>query len=188
MIRARVLFALRPLSASSCRRESLARKLLFAAALLPGLLAASAAPCLAQRVVVVVRHADKVDDSDDAALSARGEEQAERLAHVLKDVRISAVYVTQFQRTKRTAAPLMKALGIEPVTYEQKDVDGVVAQIRREHADDAVMVVGHRSTVPMVLAKLGCTEKVALESSETDSIFVLTFTPGAGPRLLHLRY
>jgi len=166
----------------------LAPKRLLAGVLLSGFFAVTAAPCLGQRVVVVLRHADKIDDSDDAALSPRGEMQAQRLAHVLKDIGISAVYVTQFQRTKRTAAPLAAVLKIEPVTYEQEDVDGVVKEIRRKHSNDAVMVVGHRSTVPMVLQKLGCTEKVVLESGETDSIFILTFTPGAVPRLLHLRY
>jgi broad specificity phosphatase PhoE len=147
-----------------------------------------AAPCLAQRAVVVVRHADKIDDSDDAALSSKGEDQAKRLRHVLKDAGISAVYVTQFRRTRQTVAPLTDALGIEPVTYEQTDVDGVVARIRRTHADGVVMVVGHRSTVPRVLEKLGCAERVALASDETDALFILTLAPGAPPRLLRLRY
>ena len=142
----------------------------------------------AQHIVVVVRHADKMDDSDDAALSSRGEEQAKQLAHVLKDFGISAIYVTQFQRTKRTAGPLAELLKIEPIEYEQKEVDWVVQDIRRKHTNDVVMVVGHRSTVPLVLQRLGCTDEVALASDETDSVFILVSLPGAAPRLLHLRY
>src|SRR5262245_15581561 len=119
-------------------------------------------PTVAQQVVVVVRHADKVNDTDDAALSAKGEQQAKQLAHVLKDFGISAIYVTQFQRTKRTAAPLAALLKIKPVEYEQKDVDWVAKDIREKHAHHVVMVVGHRSTVPLVLQKLGCADEVAL--------------------------
>lgn len=145
-------------------------------------------PSAAQRVVVVVRHADKVDDTDDSALSLKGEQQARLLAHVLKDFGISAIYVTQFQRTKRTAGPLAALLKIEPVEYEQKDVDWVAKDIRQKHTNQVVMVVGHRNTVPLVLQKLGCTDEVALASDETDSIFVLVSMPGAPPRLLHLRY
>jgi broad specificity phosphatase PhoE len=145
-------------------------------------------PCLAQRTIVVVRHADKIDNSDDAALSPTGEAQAKRLAHVLKDMGISAIYATQFRRTIQTATPLADLLKIKLLTYEQTDVNGVAKEIRRKHRKDVVMVVGHRSTVPKVLKQFGASEPVALESSECDSLFILTLPPRQSPTLLHLRF
>jgi hypothetical protein len=62
-----------------------------------------------------------------------------------------------------------------------------VKHIRQKHANDVVMVVGHRGTVPRVLAGLGCAESVALNFDEYDSLFILVPIPGSAPRLLHLR-
>ena len=145
-------------------------------------------PCLAQRTIVVVRHADKIDDTDDAVLSPTGEAQATRLAHVLKDVGISAIYTTQFKRTIQTAAPLADSLKLKLLAYEQTDVDGVVKEIRQKHPTEVVMVVGHRSTVPEILKQFGASEPVALGSSEYDSLFILTLPPDQSPTLLHLRF
>lgn len=155
----------------------------FFSGLLFGLLPLS---CLAQRTIVVVRHADKIDNTHDAALSPTGEAQAKRLAHVLQDLGISAIYTTQFQRTIQTATPLADLLKIKLLAYEQTDVDGVVGLIQRRHPNEVVMVVGHRSTVPKILEKFGAREPVALGSSEYDSLFILT--RGESPTLLHLRY
>jgi broad specificity phosphatase PhoE len=149
---------------------------------------ACAIPCEAQRVLVVVRHADKIDDSHDAALSPVGEVQAKRLAHVLKDLGITAIYTTQFRRTAQTAGPLAKLLKIVPFVYEQQDVTGVVKEIQRKHPTEVVMVVGHRSTVPRILKLFGSTTNVALETGEYDSLFILTLPSGRSPNLLHLRF
>jgi broad specificity phosphatase PhoE len=145
-------------------------------------------PCLAQRTIVVVRHADKIDDSHDAVLSPTGEAQAKRLAHVLKDVGITAIYTSQFKRTIQTATPLADLLKVKPFTYEQTDIDGVVKEIRHKHPREVVMVVGHRSTVPKILKQFGALEPVALGSSEYDSLFILTLPPNQSPTLLHLRH
>jgi broad specificity phosphatase PhoE len=156
--------------------------------ILTTLLFAWSLPCFAQRTIVVVRHADKIDDSHDAILSPTGEAQAKRLAHVLKDLGISAIYTTQFKRTIQTATPLANSLKIKLLSYEQTDVDGVVKEIQQKHPKEVVMVVGHRSTVPKVLKQFGASEPVALGSSEYDSLFILTLPPGQSPTFLHLRF
>jgi broad specificity phosphatase PhoE len=153
-----------------------------------GLLFVWSLPCFAQRTLVVVRHADKIDDSHDAVLSPTGQAQAKRLAHVLKDLGISAIYTTQFKRTIQTAAPLAELLKIKLLAYEQTDVDGVVKEIQKRHPKEVVMVVGHRSTVPKILKQFGAAEPVALGSSEYDSLFILTLPPSESPTLLHLRF
>jgi len=145
-------------------------------------------PCFAQRVIVVVRHADKIDDTDDAVLSLAGQAQAQRLANVLKDLGINTIYTTQFKRTIQTATPLADLLGIKLLAYEQMDVDGAVKEIREKHSKEVVMVVGHRSTVPEILKQFGASEPVALGTSEYDSLFILTLPPGQSPTLLHLHF
>ena len=55
-----------------------------------------------------------VDGHADPALTARGQDQAARLADRLAGTRIDAIYVTTLQRTAQTAAPLAARLGLPP--------------------------------------------------------------------------
>jgi phosphohistidine phosphatase SixA len=116
---------------------------------------AAAPPAL----VLVVRHAEKVDNSDDPALSAIGIARADALANALSDAGVAHVIVTHRQRTRLTAAPLMTSLGLEPeVVAFGRDMDehvrNVAAAVRRQ-AGKVVLVVGHSNTVPMIVHALG---------------------------------
>jgi 2,3-bisphosphoglycerate-dependent phosphoglycerate mutase len=75
--------------------------------------------------LLIVRHGESapvrpgvpvpaVDGQDDPALDPVGVAQAERVADRLADEGISAVYVTNLQRTLQTAAPLLARLGVAP--------------------------------------------------------------------------
>ena len=75
-----------------------------------------AEPAAAQETtVVLVRHAEKVDESADAALSAAGLARAAALGAALEHAGVRAIFVTQFQRTRGTAEPLATRLGLEAV-------------------------------------------------------------------------
>lgn len=80
--------------------------------------------------ILLVRHGESiparadepfplVDGHGDPELDPRGVEQAERIGERLARPRfgekVSAIYVTNLRRTVQTAAPLVAALGIEPV-------------------------------------------------------------------------
>ena len=72
--------------------------------------------------LVLVRHAlpVRVDATPDGAaadpgLAPRGVEQAERLVAALAPDEVDALYVSPARRARETAAPLARALGLEPV-------------------------------------------------------------------------
>ena len=76
--------------------------------------------------VLLIRHGESraatpenpfplVDGHGDPELHANGREQAIRVGERLKHQPISAIYVTNLQRTHQTAEPLSRHLGIEPV-------------------------------------------------------------------------
>ena len=75
-------------------------------------LVAAAVPAQAQKAVFLVRHAEKVDESEDPLLSAAGKARARALARSLRTAGVKAIYVTQYKRTGLTAAPLAAAAGI----------------------------------------------------------------------------
>ena len=76
------------------------RRLLPAATILVAtlLLLAAASPALAQRAVIVVRHAEKVDQSSDAVLSEAGHARARALAALLAKAGVTAVYASRRRR------------------------------------------------------------------------------------------
>jgi broad specificity phosphatase PhoE len=143
---------------------------------------------VAQRAIFLVRHAEKVDDSDDAALTQAGLERAERLAALLKDAGISAVYTTQFQRTRNTAAALCREAGIKPVVIPQGEEQKVVDTVRTKHQNDVVMVVGHRSTVIKMLKLFDVLETFAIGPGEHSQVFLVVPSKQGCPTALQLRY
>src|SRR4029079_4084954 len=69
---------------------------------------AHAAPSL-PAIVVLVRHADKTSDDEDAPLSLAGSQRAQDLMRSLAHVKLSAIVTTQFIRSKDTAKPVAAA-------------------------------------------------------------------------------
>ena len=59
-----------------------------------------------------------------------GRARAESLATMLKDARIGQIFITEFKRTRQTAEPLAKVLGVEPTVIAQKDVRAPVDRLQ----------------------------------------------------------
>ena len=142
--------------------------------------------------VILVRHAEKGGDSADRdpELSDAGRERARTLAHVLGELDIDAIYSTPFLRTRNTAQPIADQLGIEitvtPATSTM--VDDLAATIRRDHAGDVVLVVGHSNTIPGVVNALGAGPFENLTEEEYDDLFVVTLTADGTATAVRLRY
>ncbi len=147
-----------------------------------------ARPALAQRAVILVRHAEKVDSSDDPLLSAVGEERAKKLAAMLKDAGVTAVVTSEYKRTQLTAAPLVQSLRLTPVVLSSKKPEDTVALLREKHASDVVLVVGHSNTVPAMLAKLGVDKNVTIGDVDYDNLFIVVPHDRGTPTFLRLRF
>ena len=150
--------------------------------------AASPRVAWAQKAVILVRHAERADESEDSVLSPAGLQRAQTLARTLGRTAIKRIFVTQFQRTQQTAAPLAAALKLTPVVMSANTPQPVVERIRRENPNDVVLIVGHSNTVPGILEALGCQEKITLTNDDYDNLFIVI--PGADgrARLLKLKF
>jgi len=168
----------------------------------PRILAAALAfalPCalLAQKAVFVVRHAEKASEANDASvpLSSAGTARAERLAALLKNSGVSAIYSTDTVRTRKTAEPLAAARKLDIGIYNPTGPDGKVSltalaeKLKRENSSDVVLVVGHSNTIAPLLTALGCgAESVPIAGEDYDNLFVVVPQGGSPPLLLRLRY
>jgi broad specificity phosphatase PhoE len=152
-----------------------------AAATLFSLLCVCAAPvdAHAQRLVLLVRHAERADGGvppagmagpADPDLSADGRARADRLAAMLSDSGITKIIVTEFRRTAQTAEPLAKRLGLTPERVMAADVTPLAARLAT-YRDDVVLVVGHSNSVPAIIAALGG-PKVAIAETDYGNVFV----------------
>lgn len=149
--------------------------------LLSGLLVSAAA---AQSTIFIVRHAEKAGAGVDSNLSDAGNHRAVRLANVLKDARISKIFVTQFRRTKQTAHPLATMLNLTPNSGPAENSPLLIARLRASSGN--ILVVGHSNTIPQVIAGLGITTPIQIGENDYDNLFVLVREPT--PHLIRLHY
>lgn len=148
-------------------------------------------PALAQ-TVVIVRHAEKADDSRDPDLSEAGRARAAALAEALKGARLTLALATPLKRTVQTGFPAAQAAGLVPTTVPLDG--GVVAHaarvaeaVRAAGPDATVLVVGHSNTVPDIARALGDPAPEALTDCDYDRLTVIQLG-GSEPKAVHARY
>jgi broad specificity phosphatase PhoE len=146
----------------------------------------------AQSLVFLVRHAERADSGTAASkmtgadpdLSPAGLARAESLAALLKDATITAIYITEYKRTRQTAAPLAKRLGIEAAPIASKDTAALAEKLKS--ASGNVLVVGHSNTIPEALKALGVNEPLTIEEQDFDNLLIVI--RGEPPTLLRLHF
>jgi len=146
----------------------------------------------AQRLVLLVRHAERADGGTppagmqgpaDPDLSAEGHARAGRLAAMLADAGITRIFVTEFRRTAQTAAPLATQLALAPDRIAAADIKAINARLAAAK-DDVVLIVGHSNSIPSILAAAGG-PKITIAESDYGNLFI--FVP-ATKTLTTLRY
>ncbi len=152
--------------------------------------------CVASRddsgftTVILVRHAEKDSVGDDPVLIEGGIERARSLAHVLGEANVSAIYATQYSRTRQTAQPVADVFGMDvfQLGTGAEYVQGMVDLIRSAHVGETVVVVSHSNTVPAIIEALGAGPAPSIDEDEYDDLFVVTIDDEGEAGLLALRY
>lgn len=171
------------------KQRRLIRLSVFACVLLATLAIAATWQSSAETIVILVRHAEKAAGStDDPPLSEAGHQRAASLCHALERAGLSAIYATQFQRTKQTVEPLAKALKLPVTQMDAASTEKLVAEIREKQRGKTVVVAGHSNTVPGIMKALGAAEAITIAETEFDNLFVLSITNSGPARLLRLRF
>ena len=104
-----------------------------------------------------VRHAEKVDNSDDPDLSPKGYSRAECLGRIMENAGLDLVFATDKRRTQKTAEKV-QAVAHTPaiMNYPREDAaetDWMIQQLKANRGK-RIFVVGHSNTIPRMIGKL----------------------------------
>lgn len=139
---------------------------------------------------IVLRHAEKADNSKDTNLSADGLLRAEELKKTLNNVSVDAIYSTPYNRTKQTVTPLATEKRITITEYPaDKPYQDFVTELMASHRGKTIVIVGHSNTVPEILKVLtNNTFNVSISESQFDNLFVVTLVDGKQPEVAPMKY
>ena len=139
--------------------------------------------------VLVVRHAEKEWEDGDPPLSDEGRERALDLLRLTEATGVSALYASQYRRTRETLEPVAARNGLEIQEHDAGDPAGLAARILSEQAGGVVLVAGHSNTVPSIVEALGAPRPSPIPDHEYDNLYVVYVEPaGRDPTVLRLSF
>ncbi|WP_395613500.1 histidine phosphatase family protein [Allosphingosinicella sp.] len=138
--------------------------------------------------VYVMRHLNTPAGEPDPDLLPEGRAAAIALADLMETDQFQgarrpvAIYVSDYKRTRQTAAPLAARLALNVTVYDPRDTAGLLARVRAEAGP--VLIVGHSNTVPDIVAALGGTRPAPLVHEDFGDLWVVE--PGGATTKLRL--
>jgi 2,3-bisphosphoglycerate-dependent phosphoglycerate mutase len=139
--------------------------------------------------VILTRHAEKAaSPEDDPALTAQGKERADLLASMLEKSGVNGIYTSQYLRTRLTAEPLSKKLGVPVETVDASTTNKLVASILTKHAGGTVVVVCHSNTLPEIVQALGGGTIPEIGDMEYDNLYIVTVYQKGVAKVVRMKY
>lgn len=148
------------------------------------ILAGFAGLARAADVVYLVRHAEKMaDGTSDPKLSDEGKARVCNLQGFFADKGLTHVLSSDYHRTRDTATPLAKSLGLKVEEYDPKHQ--VVLAMMLKNKPGTYLIVGHSNTLPELSLVLGGDDIGPWGEQEYDRFFELRFTGGEVKTMAH---
>ena len=141
-----------------------------------------------EKTILLVRHAEKIDDSQDPELSPQGKERAQRLVKTIGKYKPGGFFSTDFKRTRDTLAPLAAKREKKIEIYDPRKPQELIDTIMKSKTKRFV-ISGHSNTIPG-LANLIAKKEVFknLNDSEHSVIWLVRLNDGKVTRLELLDY
>ena len=150
--------------------------------------------------VYLVRHAERAAaPAQDPPLAEAGNVRSQELARMLVKTGIKAIYTSQYLRTKQTAEPLAKQLGISSDVVEVRMSPSNPREISKQsyedvakkvyaHEGEAALIVGHSNTIPEMIKALGGDVAPIIDEKEYDDLFIVTIYAKGKAKVAQLKY
>lgn len=140
--------------------------------------------------IILVRHAEKVDNSSDPDLSEDGYERAAKLAEILQHVKFDAVYSTDFIRTRETAKPVAEANNLSIIPYDPGNSASEARKWLSNHSGETILVSGHSNSTPAFANEILGRQhfESGFDESDYGNLLMISISDNGERKLLHLRY
>ncbi|MCB0452843.1 MAG: histidine phosphatase family protein [Aequorivita sp.] len=124
----------------------------------------------------LLRHAEKVrtDPKDpDPALNIDGLMRAKRWAAYFEPIKIDAIYVTKYIRTKQTISLIAQQKQVSPTRYDPNTVYS--EEFLNQTNNKTVLIAGHSNTIPQLVNQLIGEEKFKdMDDNDNSTLFKVT--------------
>ncbi|MDY7395086.1 phosphoglycerate mutase family protein [Aureibaculum sp. 2210JD6-5] len=124
----------------------------------------------------LIRHAEK-DRSDttdkNPELNKKGKERAKKWNTIFKELKVDAIYSTDYNRTLQTVAPIAKSKKLTVKKYHPTNMD--MMSFLNETKGKSILIVGHSNTVPSFANKLiGNGKYLNMDDTDNDNLYLVT--------------
>lgn len=124
--------------------------------------------------IFLVRHAEKGDDGTrNPPLSEDGVKRAQRLADMLSNSGVTAIYSTDYKRTKDTVQPLANATQLSIKLYTPMS-EAELRKIADDNQGGVVVICGHSNTTPWSANILAGTKLENFAESDYGNLLIVT--------------
>lgn len=123
--------------------------------------------------IYLVRHAEKMTTETDPALTFCGRERADKLAVMLEETKLKAVYSTSFLRTMSTANPTARKHRLPVKFYDADSLDFLALTLKRDREN--TLVVGHSNTTPQLVSLLTGQDIAPITEKDYQFIYQVQF-------------
>jgi len=124
----------------------------------------------------LVRHAEKLADTKNPALSQCGKERAKQLATLLSTANIKSIYSTSYQRTMSTATPMSNKQKIAIRNYDPRQLEQFALHLKQRKENS--LIVGHSNTTPQLTQLLSKQEVAAMSEKEYQNLYQVQYIDG----------
>jgi len=119
--------------------------------------------------IYLVRHAEKIKDVKDPALTQCGQFRAKQIASILEQANIKAIYSTRYKRTTATASPLAQQQKLAIKNYAPNKLEQLSLQLVK--AKENTVVFGHSNTTPQMAELLGQVPVDAISENQYRALY-----------------
>lgn len=138
---------------------------------------------------ILSRHTETTGMGSDPSLSIAGQERATELARMLNTAKIQAVYSTNFNRTKETAAKVASINALTTQIYDASKLDALATTILNQYKNGVVYISGHSNTTNVLLNTLiGAQVYGIIPDSEYDNLYIVNVLTKGNAKVVHLKY
>ncbi|NJN77157.1 MAG: histidine phosphatase family protein, partial [Saprospiraceae bacterium] len=139
--------------------------------------------------IILVRHAEKVkDNTANPALTTEGELRAIKLAYMLREESVAAVFSTDYERTLKTAEPTAQFHELKVQKYLPQNQELFLENVLKQYRGKTVLIVGHSNTVPMMLNVLTGENYWKIKDYAYNDLFIVNVVQQGDGKVLHLKY